>query len=425
MSDKRNNPALTDVVKGGNETPPIKDQLLLLSKTKKVEINDQKLYVNGSISPVDDLTAESLKKLRETYTEWISHQPNFNLVVLSGAGTSYGIGKDGIQGKTLVGLWEDLEKSHAELIKNIISESKFDSKNKDLEALLTRAYRTYELNKDEKLKTDINLVEKIITANCSLEFKDADKSPHSIFLNKLIKRKVSLPRVKVITLNYDTLFEQAAAAQRFTLIDGFSFSNPRFFFGHSYDHDIVLRSGSRLKNEDNFIKKVFHLYKLHGSVDWLNNGKEVYQYPKEMIEAELNRDKTLKRVLIYPRDSKFELSYEQPYFDIIGRLQQSLKTENTLLITVGFSFCDKHIRSIIIESLKQNASLHLLAVTYPSIVDDKELQAFAKIDNRILLLAETFSDFANSFPDNISFSNDDPLDLIVTELAKRMKGSAS
>ena len=409
---------------------PIPDQVLLLSKSNKISLNNGKILVNGK-DLTDILTKQeenadieklSKAKLREVYTEWISKQPNFNTIFISGAGTSYGVGKGDIKGKTLYGLWQGLESKHLAVLKELMKASEYPAGGNDLEALLTRAYRTYELNRNETLKTNINIVEKFITEQCSLEFENVSTSAHSILLNKITKRKIGQPRVKIFTLNYDTLFEQAASDQRFTMIDGFSFSNPKFFYGHSYDHDIVLRTGSRLKNEDNFIKKVFHLYKMHGSVDWLDDGKEVFQYPKEVIQQKLDGDENLKRVLIYPRDSKFELSYEQPYFELIGRLQQALRTENTFLITAGFSFCDKHIRSIIIEALKQNPSLHLLAITYPGIVADNELQSFANIDNRIMLIAETFEQFAKSFPENQSFSNEDPLDLIVCELAKKLKG---
>ncbi|MES2062472.1 MAG: SIR2 family protein [Bacteroidota bacterium] len=407
----------------------VKDQFFVLSKSTQLEVNEQRLLLNHVditdllVKDNSDISLKALEKSREIYQEWIGQQPNQNIVFLSGAGTSYGVGKGNIKGKTLKGLWDGLIAEYKDVMIGLIAKASYPQDGTDLEALLTRAYRTYELSKDGDLKTMINTVEKFITEQCSLEFEAVSTSAHSILLNKITKRKVGQARVKIFTLNYDTLFEQAASDQRFTIIDGFSFSNPKCFYGHSYDHDIVLRTGSRLKNEDNFIKKVFHLYKMHGSVDWLDDGKEIFQFPKELIQQKLEADENLKRVLIYPRDSKFELSYEQPYFEIIGRLQQALRAENTFLITAGFSFCDKHIRSIILEALKQNPSLHLLAVTYPEIVADKELRSFALIDNRIMLINETFTDFANTYPDNQSFSNEDPLEMIVSELARKLKGS--
>ena len=63
----------------------------------------------------------------------------------------------------------------------------------------------------------------------------------------------------------------------FTIIDGFSFSLPRVFSGRNFDLDIVSRNNSRVKEEDNFIQKVFHLYKLHGSVDWCKEENIIFQ----------------------------------------------------------------------------------------------------------------------------------------------------
>jgi hypothetical protein len=158
-------------------------------------------------------------------------------------------------------------------------------------------------------------------------------------------------------------------------------------------------------------------------VDWLSTGNSILQSTKEEVCRRVEQEGSdhAKRVMIYPRDSKFELSYEQPYFELIGRLQKTLRTENTFLITLGFSFNDKHLRSIVLEALKQNPSLHLLVITYPDIVEDQELKLFASIDNRIMLVSDTFTEFANAYPDNTSFSNDDPLDIIVNMLSEKMK----
>ena len=90
--------------------------------------------------------------------------------------------------------------------------------------------------------------------------------------------------------------------------------------------DIVSRNSSRVKEEDNFIQKVFHLYKPHGSVDWTNEENQIIQ-----------KDEPDKSLMIYPKDSKYESSYEQPYFEMMSRFQQNVRNENTLLICIGFS----------------------------------------------------------------------------------------
>ena len=67
----------------------------------------------------------------------------------------------------------------------------------------------------------IKKIEDVIKTNCSLKLPE--NAPHTLFIEKITKRKVTLPRAKIFTLNYDTLFEQAGRKKNFTIIDGFSF----------------------------------------------------------------------------------------------------------------------------------------------------------------------------------------------------------
>ena len=199
-----------------------------------------------------------------------------------------------------------------------------------------------------------------------------------------------MPRAKVFTLNYDTLFEQAGIQGNFTMIDGFSFSFPRIFSGRNFNYDIVQRDNSRVKEEDNFVNKVFHLYKPHGSVDWerLENG------------SIKQSEKVNKALMIYPKESKYESSYEQPFFEMMSRFQQNLRKDNVLLICIGFSFNDKHIVTAIQEALEQNPSFQLMVVNKGISQAgnfNKELYRIAQENSSIVLVDELFSDFSNSF----------------------------
>lgn len=91
---------------------------------------------------------------------------------------------------------------------------------------------------------------------------------------------------------------------------------------------------------------------------------------------------------------------------------KNLRQENTLLVTIGFSFSDKHLSTIILESLKQNPSLHLIVVTFPNIVDNGFLKEFSVKDERILLVAETFENFSSNYPDSLSLGQEDYLSKI-------------
>ncbi|MGV7105798.1 SIR2 family protein [Flavobacterium sp. U410] len=417
----------------------MKKEYLYLNGQKSVEVeyNDDivnNVYIDGKIH--DFKEEKNPNKLdyanavkREKYRAFLNNQFE-NLIVLSGAGSSIGVGKNIFEnnkeverkGKIMSELWDEVEK---ELTKPILDrfcklvtykEFKSEEENvylKNLERLLSLANIAKDFvtdnieESDDIKKIDIKKIiikiEGIIKENCTLTLPD--DAPHLLFLEKITKRKVTLPRVKIFTLNYDTLFEQAGKRKNFTIIDGFSFSHPRIFSGRNFELDIVSRNLSRVKEEDNFIQKVFHLYKPHGSVDWSKGDNKIFQM--ENVENPL---------MIFPKDSKYESSYEQPYFEMMSRFQQNLRTENIILICIGFSFNDKHIVTAIIEALEQNPSFQLVIVNKGIDEKSNSLKPFieaAKKHNNIVLISELFMDFATNYPDLKSYNQEDSKKIIL------------
>lgn len=407
--------------------------IILKNKKKIIEVvSDDKLkiYISAKITnenEILDFTADkdgnfikdgekiSLKHYIETmkkdfYKNLLQNQYSEieNIVILSGAGSSVGIGE--IQtGMAMSGLWDSFEKEDPTTLNTLLFETGHNKKNKDLEALLSSA-GINNIAKKGILKNEIQKVKEFIVDKCSLDLPL--NSPHEKFLNKVTLRPQKYPRIKLFTLNYDTLFEQAASQEMLTVIDGFTFSIPREFNGKYFDYDIIETRHNRQDKKDSTISKLFYLFKMHGSLSWQKKGKKIIQTESNSIT---NID---DRVMIFPQDSKYEHSYEQPYFEMMARFQQALRTENTLLITIGFSFVDKHISSVILESLKQNPSLNLMAFSYPEVISQdneyqKELHT-ATEQSRITLIAETFEKLADEYPENIAHRRTD----ILEDLAK-------
>lgn len=273
------------------------------------------------------------------------------------------------------------------------------------------------------LESYIEKIKQFPIQKCTLDVSSSDT--HKSFLRKITKRKMKDSRVKVFTLNYDTLWEQAANSDGFTVIDGFGYTNPRTFNGRMFDYDIVIREGSRIKEEDSFIPKLFHLYKLHGSLDWYKNNEgdivhkelDLFDNNKDIIDIVIEN-----RLAAFPSDNKYEQSYEQPYFEMMSRFQRALRIENTLLITIGFSFLDKNISSVIEESLKYNTSLSLIVIDQYINKAKNNWQrafAFAEVDNRKLLVAEKFVDFVSNYPDNNVFEQED-VDVKFSKMLKKI-----
>jgi hypothetical protein len=382
----------------------------------------ENVLINGSIHDFKEEVNPNkmdyaVKSKRNMYKQFLNNQFE-NLSVLTGAGSSVGIGETN-KGRLLSQLWDDVEteitlpilERFCDLVGYTDRDEKKDTRIKNLEKLLSIANIAKNYIEDKpkegrdliKIGAIITTVEKVIKDKCTITLPD--NSPHKYFLDKVTKRKVTAPRIKVFTLNYDTLFEQAARNSNYTIIDGFSFSIPRKFSGRNFDYDIVSRNSSRVKEEDNFINKVFHLYKPHGSIDWEKRGDDIYQ-----------KDEVTEPLMIYPKDSKYESSYNQPFFEMMSRFQQSLRNDNVLLICIGFSFNDKHIVSAIIEALEQNPSFQLMVVNKG--IDDwsesfKPFFNAAKKYNNIALVDEEFADFAEHYPDLKSYNHEDNKKIII------------
>ncbi len=358
----------------------------------------ESVYIDGKekeFEPEDarDKKEYAVKTKRNKYKEILSRQFE-NLVVLSGAGTSKDVGKDDKLGKLLFELWAEIETKLSKVTFDTFCDLVKYTDKKDngeyienLEKLLSmaNAAKDFVQSNEIDIGKTIKTIQKIIKDECTLELPD--DSPHQTFLEKITRRKVTLPRTKLFTLNYDTLFEQAGRRGNFTIIDGFSFSSPRIFSGRNFDIDIVKRDKSRLKAEDNFINRVFHLYKPHGSVDWEQVKGETFQ-----------NSNAANPLMIYPKDSKYENSYRQPFFEMMSRFQQCLRSDNILLICIGFSFGDKHLVAAIQEALEQNAGFQLMVVNKEIDESIEWLFENAKQHQNIVLIDELFKDFAEQYP---------------------------
>lgn len=326
---------------------------------------------------------------------------NRNLALLCGAGTSVdcGIIREGKQGMTREELWRNCDEEIKEITTHF-NDAVLSDINFDLEAFLSRAYLLDKIS--DKRCDAIAAVEQKIREACKLTL--GENSPQLEILNKLVSRKVSSPRVRIFTTNYDTLFEQAAAKGAFVVIDGFSYSYPREFSGRFFDVDFVNRNKTRLKNEDNFVPKVFHLYKLHGSLCWekQDNNKIVQA---EQVDFPL---------IVYPASDKFEQSYDQPYFEMMSRFQSTLREEDLMLIVAGFGFKDRHIHNAIIDAVHQNPGFQLVVLDYGNngAIDidmyanlgliRKDAGGIRSLKN-VTIIQGSFADFAERYPLNKTY----------------------
>ena len=287
------------------------------------------------------------------------------------------------------------------VIKNkVIDKNEPDlSKDFDLEDFLSGVihFEPYIDDKEEKEKyiATKNRILELIKENTSYSYDEA-KFKHETILNILTEKIESPSKLSVITTNYDTVFEDAAANQNYTVFDGFKFlANPKFD-SDMFNWNLVKEVSDIKTRELEYNKRVFNLIKLHGSLTWKKN-------QKGEITRVLNGDQVEAKdtVMIFPSSDKYAQSYQEPYFDLFTKFQELLKRKNTLLITAGFSFSDNHIFRMISQAVKNNKELALLVTDYDIDQQDnknwQELLELGKSYHQIAFLKATLNDNLSTY----------------------------
>lgn len=360
-------------------------------------------YTNGGWQPLDgadagDQDALALQEVasRALREELSSITNAENLVVLAGLGTSLGITNSKDAGRTapkMSDLWADVEKlASFAAVKALLSSDLVEEQN--LEHVLSDAQARLALNpKNTELDAFVQEAEDVVWRSCSFVDDHSEVEGHELFLRKVARRSTRLQRTQLFTTNYDLAFEVAARRARFNVIDGFGYGG-QDFDGASFDLDYVRR---RPHEPLALEPSVFHLLKLHGSVDWNATNAGVRKVP--------GFAKPDSPVLIYPSSAKYQLSYQQPYLEFMSRFQIALRQPDVGLIVVGFGFNDDHLVAPIEAALRSNIGLRAVVVT-PGARDKKRsktLAWFEKLiergDRRLSLLNGTYDDLVKLLPD--------------------------
>lgn len=311
---------------------------------------------SGEVAKPDAATQEARRVLSDLF------RCN-NLVVLSGLGTSLCVKPhpNGAAPPTMKVLWDLVAtRVNDELVVGVPAFTEvlgivgYAGIPHDIEALLSRCRLAESFLADPQravVASFIALAEDEIAKATNFVGVNHDLPVHSEFLRRTAKRTNRKSRAKIFTTNYDRCFEEAGRQGRYIVLDGFSHTSPQTFDAVNFTYDIVRRS--RESDTQDFIPNVFHLYKLHGSIDWTRDATtgEIYKWHG-----------TDKPLLIYPRNSKFELAFEQPYLEMIAALQAALREPNTGLLVIGFGFNDTHIAEPIMSAIRSNLSLKAVVV---------------------------------------------------------------
>lgn len=150
--------------------------------------------------------------------------------------------------------------------------------------------------------------------------------------------------VEIFTTNYDLLFEESFERAQAPYFDGFSGSREAFFDPASVSDDSLSPRWSKL-------------WKLHGSLGWKANERG------EVVRT----GQTDATHLIFPEHLKYDQTQKAPYAALLDRLRTFLASEDTLLVSIGFSYADAHIAARISEALAANPASSVFAFQYQSL----------------------------------------------------------
>lgn len=291
-----------------------------------------------------------------------------NLVVLSGLGTSLCV-QPAVQGgpraPTMWDLWQQVQAKQdvaaAAVVParptflQILQIVGHPHDKADIEALMSRCRLAESFltgaQKDEVVKF-VALAEAHIIAATNFVSANHPLPVHAEFLRRAARRPQRKSRMKIFSTNYDRCYEEAGRQGRYVVVDGFSYTAPPTFDAIHFTYETV----RRLSDTESFdpIPNSFHLYKLHGSVDWQR------QEPSGEITKWMPGGKP---VLIYPRNSKYELAFEQPYLEMISAFQSAVREPDTGLLVVGFGFNDNHLAEPVMSAIRSNLSLKVVVVS--------------------------------------------------------------
>ena len=359
-----------------------------------------------------------------------------NIIVLAGSGTSltFNSTEPTCIAPGMVDLWHACRGMNEKIFDDIRKYTHYDNfagkwddgrTAEDIELFLSRC-DTF-LTLEEVSATRLKQLRKFIkdAKNKILEVTDFTEKitnsqswkDHEKLLRVLGKRQAKQKRLKAFTTNYDLAFETAASNIGMTVIDGFEYSIPYRFNPSWFNYDIVHRTQSSDKSTS-YLPNVFHLYKIHGSVDWIRTEQGIQKRRNEKQQGE--------PVIIYPSSNKYQTSYESPYLDMVSSFLNAIQQPKTAILCLGFGFNDKHINNAITMALRTNPEL-LLMVGTRSVFDEKGsfnkeirsllMNAVKAGDSRISLVDSDFSTFVNQLPDRNKSTPEEDIFKIFQELA--------
>ncbi len=239
----------------------------------------------------------------------------------------------------------------------------------------------------EDLKKDIDILEKdisqalndfaksILEGERSIAFADESKREEAFgylvnFLMSFASRTGTRDRLHVFTTNYDRLLEVGAEVAGLHLLDRFVGNIAPIFRSSRLNIDMHYNPPG-IRGEPRYLEGVARFTKLHGSVDWVEAGRDIRRMglplAADSVEPYLKapglQNATALNLMIYPNSAKDRETASYPYVELFRDFAAAVCRPNNTLVTYGYSFGDEHINRVI-EDMLTIPSTHLVIISY-------------------------------------------------------------
>jgi hypothetical protein len=250
------------------------------------------------------------------------------------------------------------------------------------------------------------------------------------FLMSFAARNGTRDRLQIFTTNYDRVIECGAELAGLHLLDRFVGQLCPLFRSSRLDLDMHYNPPG-IRGEPRYLEGVARLTKLHGSLDWVQIGKDIRRMGLPFgadsvvpyLKAPGLNAATAYELMIYPNDAKDRETSHYPYVELFRDLAAATCRPNSAIVTYGYSFGDEHINRVI-EDMLTIPSTHLVIIAFNDPMD-RIMNTYAKLgrpDQVSLLIGPALGDLKSLTENYLPKSAIDRTTMKMGELLRRRFG---
>ena len=253
------------------------------------------------------------------------------------------------------------------------------------------------------------------------------------FLLSFASRTGNKERLNIFTTNYDRLIEVGAELAGIHLMDRFVGTMMPIFRSSRLQLDVHYNPPG-IRGEPRYLEGVVRLTKLHGSVDWIQNGGEIRRvglpFGADNIDSYLQAPglygTNAMGLMIYPNSAKDRETAEYPYVELFRDFAASICRPNSTLVTYGYGFGDEHINRVLYDMLTI-PSTHIVIISYNDPIG-RILKFYNESANKAqvsIMIGKNLGDISNLANDYLPKSAIDRTTIRLAELLQNRMGASS